>query len=439
MARGIDHPARAPRAECAPGTWAHAHRDLPRARGDRDPGRHIALYSHDTQGLGHVRRNMLLAAAIVDADESARVLLVSGAREAAALPLPERTSIAFVPELAKDRVGSYSARSSSCSLDHVVALRTAALERALTTWSPDLLVVDKVSRGFAGELEPTLRQLRIEHGTRTVLGLRDVLDDADTTREEWVRSRTPAAIDTLYDEVWVYGDPSIFDPAEEYAWSASVRAKVRYTGYLGSGRERLLGPGRQSGPQVAPAARSYQRAPYVLALVGGGQDGAAVAQAFAHAAYPPGHEGVLVTGPYLPAADLARVREVARGRDDLRVHRLVSDVPALSRGSAATVSMGGYNSVCEVVAARRPALVVPRELPRREQAVRADRFERHGLIDVLSLDDVGPRLVSQWLGDAVLRRSWARSPIDLDGLDAVPGLVDGLLGVDADGRVRHVG
>ncbi len=432
MTRGNDHLASLFRVSSTP--------DGPRPpRSGRHLGRRIAFYSHDTQGLGHVRRNTVLAAALVAADPSARVLLVSGAREAAALPLPERTDIVFVPELAKDCRGGYSARGSAVSLDHVVALRTAVLEHVLATFSPDLLVVDKVARGFDGELEPALRRVRLEHGTRTVLGLRDVLDDADTTRREWRQSRTPDAIDTLYDQVWVYGDPTIFDPAEEYGWGGSVRSKVRYTGYLGAGREQFLPVVRDRAADTphAPAARSRHRTPYVLALIGGGQDGAAVADAFSRAAYPQGHEGVLVTGPYLPAVDLARVREAARDRTDLTVHQLVGDVPALARGAAATISMGGYNSVCELVAARRPALVVPRQTPRREQAVRAERFEQHGLLDVLPLDDLRPRLVTRWLGDAAVRRGRARSPIDLDGLRAVPDLVDELLEVDR--GVRHVG
>lgn len=440
MPWGYDHSAGVPRAHLAPSTWPPAHRPN-RRRSGSDPGRSIALYSHDTQGLGHVRRNMVLAAAMVSADHGARVLLVSGAREAAALPLPDRTSIAFVPELAKDRLGGYSARGSTCSLDHVVALRAAALEHTLAAFSPDVLVVDKLSRGFGGELEPTLRRLRLEHGTRTVLGLRDVLDDAATTRREWAQSRTPDAIQTLYDRVWVYGDPAIFDPAKEYDWSAAVRAKVRYTGYLGAGREKFLrvADGVASGTPIAPAARSRQHTPYVLALVGGGQDGAGIAEAFARAIYPPGHHGVLVAGPYLPAADLGRLRDVARMRADLRVHRLVRDVPALARGSAATISMGGYNSICELVAARRPALVVPRQAPRVEQSMRAERFEKHGLVDVLSLDDLGPRLVSQWLDEAVHRPDCAPPPVDVQGLRAVPGLVDDLVGAEAHHGVRHVG
>ena len=443
MTRGNDNLTIAlrDRAPSAPGGRDTDQRDVPRRGPGRRPGRRVALYSHDTQGLGHVRRNSLLAAAMVAADPGVSVLLVSGAREAAHLPLPERTSLATVPELAKDGLGSYSARASDCSLDHVVARRSAALEHALANYAPHLLVVDKVSRGFGGELEPALRHVRAEHGTRTVLGLRDVLDDVATTRQEWEQSRTPDAIETLYDQVWVYGDPTLFDPAVEYGWSEAVRARVRYTGYLGTGRERLLPVATSSSndASTAPAVSSTQRTPYVLALLGGGQDGAAVADAFAHAAYPTDHVGVLVTGPYLPAADLERLRRVARRRGDLQVNRFVSDVPSLARSSAATISMGGYNSVCELLAARRPALVVPRMAPRREQAMRAERFEKHGLLDVLSFDDLGPGPVTRWLANALVRPDRPFPPIDLRGLSAVPSLVADLLGTSAERGVRHVG
>lgn len=393
-----------------------------------DLDRRIAFYSHDTQGLGHVRRNTVLAAAVVASDPAAQVLLVSGAREAAGLPLPERTRLVFVPGLTKDASGGYGPRVPGRTLDEVVAQRAAALEQVLCAFGPDLLVVDKVARGFRGELEPTLRRLRSVHLTRTVLGLRDVLDDVDATDADWRRNRTPEAIDTLYDEVWVYGDPSVFDAAEEYGWGATTRAKVRFTGYLGRGRDEVLGHGTpRVGPGAAPAVRPLVTGPYVLALVGGGQDGAALAHAFAASSYPSGHTGVLVTGPYLPAHDVEEVRDAARRRPDLLVHRMAGDVPALARDAAATVSMGGYNTVCELVAARTPTLVVPRCSPRREQVVRAERFADRGLLDVLALDDLTPERVQRWLAGAVDRGRRDDGGIDLEGLGAVPDLVARLL------------
>src|SRR5262245_35394626 len=48
----------------------------------------VLLYSHDTMGIGHVRRNLLIAQALTAPPVSATVLLVAGAREAGAFSLP---------------------------------------------------------------------------------------------------------------------------------------------------------------------------------------------------------------------------------------------------------------------------------------------------------------------------------------------------------------
>ncbi|MBO9520112.1 MAG: hypothetical protein J7518_01140 [Nocardioidaceae bacterium] len=386
----------------------------------------MALYSHDTQGLGHVRRNSLLAAAIVATDPDVSVLLLSGAREAVSLPLPERTEVVVVPGIAKDRTGRYSSRFPGCSLPQVVAMRAAVAEAVLASYAPDVLVVDKWARGFRGELEPAIRRLREEHGTRTVLGLRDVLDDVETTRREWAADGTTEAIDSLYDEVWAYTDPTVFDPAEVYGWERCVRAKVRYPGYLGSGRARLLPSA--TGPYGARPALPELRRPFVLGLVGGGQDGEAVVASFLDASFPAGHDGVLVAGPYLPGPLLAAAERTAARRPDLRVYRFVADVPRLTRAASAIVTMGGYNSVCEVVVSRRPALVVPRVRPRGEQALRAAHFARRGLLDVACGDHLGADDLTRWLSAAVGTRPAGRPPVDLGGLGRVPALAAGLVG-----------
>ncbi|NUS49476.1 MAG: glycosyl transferase family 28, partial [Nocardioidaceae bacterium] len=220
-------------------------------------------------------------------------------------------------------------------------------------------------------------------------------------------------------------------------WSDAVRAKVRYTGYLGAGRERLLPKPTTDGR--APSVRARLRRPYVLALVGGGQDGAALADAFARATFPAGHDGVLVTGPYLPAAARRSLADLARSRGDLRVFRFVGDVPALARASRATVSMGGYNAVCELVSARRPVLVVPRVVPRREQALRAEHFADHGLLDVLAPDRLDPDRLGAWLRSAVAVRRRAVPKVDLTGLRRVPALTRELVDALEPGGAVHVG
>ena len=388
------------------------------------PAWRVAFYSHDTQGLGHVRRNSLLAAALVAAFPEVTVLLVSGAREAAALPMPERTRLVTLPGLAKDVDGRYRPRAAGCSLHDLVAARSGLIEDALAAFAPDLLVVDKVARGAFGELDRALVLLRAAYGTRLVLGLREVLDDVMTTRREWRAEGTAEAVLRHYDQVWVYGDRAVFDPAREYSWPEGVRRRVRYTGYLGHGRDELL----SARPGAAPAVADTVRGPFVLGLVGGGQDGGRPARAFAEAAYPAGHAGVLVTGPFLPPAEARRLEALAGSRPDLRVLRFVGDVPALARRAAAAVSMGGYNATCELLSAGCPTLLLPRTRPRREQALRAEHLARRGLVDVVPADRVTARAVSAWLARQTGGRRAGTSPeIDLDGLRRLPAMAAALV------------
>ena len=138
--------------------------------------RRVALYSHDTVGLGHLRRNLAIAGSLVVAPVPTEILLISGSRESVSFPIPAGVDFVTVPALAK-RDGSYVARSLSSSLDEVVDLRAAIIAAALSSFDPDVLVVDKVARGVCGELDLALRRLADAGRTRRVLGLRDVLDD----------------------------------------------------------------------------------------------------------------------------------------------------------------------------------------------------------------------------------------------------------------------
>jgi predicted glycosyltransferase len=383
---------------------------------DRPARRRVAFYSHDTQGLGHVRRTSLLARAVVDADPDTDVLLLSGAREATSLPLPERTEVVTLPRVGKHPDTGYGPRTWRGTLDDVVRVRSGVLDGALAAFRPDVLVVDKVPLGVGGELLPALRRLRAEGGTACVLGLRDVLDTPEVAVREWREQRSTSVIERFFDEVWVYGDAHVYDPLTEYALPGHVAARTVFTGYLGRGRA------------VGPAAVTEAREPYALCLVGGGQDGAELAEAFAAAPLPAGHRGVLVTGPYLPEATRDRLHGLASRRDDLEVHAFVRDVVPLVEGAAAVVTMGGYNSVCELLASGRPGLVVPRTHPRAEQLVRACRLADLGLLDVL-VGAITPERVAAWLARTAAGGAPRRAEVavDLDGLSRVPALVDRLV------------
>lgn len=373
----------------------------------------VVLYGHDTMGLGHLRRNLALAASLRASARQPEVLVVTGALEAGRFPLPDGVDLLVLPGVAKNQDGTYRSRRLRTPLDDVVGLRRSVLTAALTSFCPDLLVVDKVARGFGGELDPVLPLLR-EAGTRLVLGLRDVLDAPAAAAAEWRRLRTTEALREGYDEAWIYGDRRVSDLAMDCRVPPSVRHLLRYTGFVAERR-----PAAPAGPP--PVADGE---PFVLCLLGGGQDGVDLAEAFVAAPRPAGTAGVLVAGLYLPEATRAALRGAAATDPGLRLVDFCVNPVAWVRQAAAVVCMGGYNTVAEVLTTDTPALIVPRVEPRTEQLVRARRLSELGLVDDLHPADLSSELLATWVSTALGRSRRPRRGIDLNGMQQVRRLAE---------------
>ncbi len=374
----------------------------------------IALYSHDTMGLGHTRRNLLVAQALGQLEPRPAILLLFGVREAAGCPFPPGAEALTLPAFRKDAEGGYRARTLDLPVEQLTALRASMLRAALAGFDPDLLVVDKAPRGALGELEPALRMLRRRGRARVVLGLRDILDRPEAVAAEWRREDTLDALRRYYDAIWVYGDSRLADPVREYGLPLDLAARVRFTGYLDP-RLRLGGQALSHPPPIPGG-------PFALCVVGGGEDGAALAEAFAGAVAPAGWDRVIVTGPFFPEAAAGRLAEYADRHPGLRVLRFVEEPGLLLERAARVVAMGGYNTVTEILAYGKRALVVPRVRPRAEQLIRASRLARLGFLDLLHPDQLEAAAVSRWLRAPLPAVPEVRTRLDFNGLSRIAGL-----------------
>jgi predicted glycosyltransferase len=352
----------------------------------------IALYSHDTQGLGHMRRNLQIARAVADA-RSGTVLLIAGAREAGAMELPPGVDCLGLPAVSKSVDGSYGSRSLDIPFERLISLRSDTICAALVAFKPDVLIVDKVPLGAEGELEESLQHLRARR-VGIVLGLRDVLDDPETVKEELLADRNLDAIRSYYDAVWVYGDPCIYDPALEYGFPSDITDKLRYTGYLGG-----YVSADSASPRNRKALDGLDLPPGRLALcmVGGGQDGYRIAHEFARADLPPDTNGLILTGPFMPAALRDELIRRSAERERLATLSYVEEPGRLLNMADWVVAMGGYNTVCEILSRAKRALIVPRVVPRTEQLIRAQRMRDLGLLEMLPPDQLSAAALSEWL------------------------------------------
>src|SRR5213592_292259 len=278
----------------------------------------LVFYSHDGFGLGHVRRNLALSRRVVELDPWSSVLVVTGSDVATQFDLSDGTDILELPSLAKVSNGVYAARRLRVDAEAVHRLRADVLAAAVRSFRPHVMVVDKSPLGPGGELGPALDALE-QVGGRAVLGLRDVLDDSVTVATEWTPDAVPAIL-AHYSRVLVYGTQGFLDPLADYALPDAVRGLSAYTGYvINEPPGRVAVPWRDEG------------GPVVLATAGGGEDGAALLDAFVRAAIGAPWRGVVVAGPMIPREEFARL-SVLGAEAGVRV---VNFIPALAGWFAA--------------------------------------------------------------------------------------------------------
>lgn len=369
----------------------------------------MVFYSHDSVGLGHVRRNLALAGALTDLlpDRTGRAvtgLLITGTAAAPGFPTPPGWDWLLLPGVGKGD-GGYVPRSLKMPLQDLIGLRSGILDAVLRDFRPDLIVVDRHPTGVHGELESALRRARTG-GARIVLGLREVLDAPAAALAEWFAIGGPRTVRELFDQIWVYGDPRIHDPVAAGEVPPVLGDLVRYSGYLASGR-------------AAGSGRLVVAGPYCMTMVGGGSDGCELAGIAAAMTLPAGLAQLIVAGPQMPPDQVAALRSLAA--KGTVVVRGLDDVVGHLRHARAVVSMGGYNSVCEIMSTSVPALIVPRCRPRAEQLIRARGLAEAGYVDWQDVHALTPGRLRRWL-DGRLGVVIDRSGLRLDGLEQVSHL-----------------
>ena len=331
----------------------------------------VLIYSHDSFGLGHLRRCRTLAQAIVSRYPNASVLILSGSPIIGSFEFPNRVDFVRVPGVIKLRNGDYSSRSLHLDLGEVLALRASIIRHTALAFQPDVFVVDKEPLGLRGEIADTLQALR-DAGTRLILGLRDVMDDPTLLAEEWSRKNAVPALVELYHQVWVYGLETICSPLAGLPLPSSVLDKLVYTGYIG----RAI-------PSGAESTSAPFKEPFILVTPGGGGDGVELVErvlgAYEHfeGAAPP---ALLVFGPFMPAQWRETFRRRAEALERVEVTTFEAHLEQLMSQAAGVVAMGGYNTFCEILSFDKPALVLPRRKPRMEQFIRARRACDLGLL-----------------------------------------------------------
>lgn len=412
--------------------------DLPGAeRGARDPhAPRVLIYSHDTFGLGHIRRCRSIANALVAAYPHISVIIVSGSSVISSFQFGDGVDYVRIPGIEKQSDGRYSPHHLNLDLADTLRLRTDIIKQVVLSFDPDVCIVDKEPIGLRGELVPALDILR-RRGARIVLGLRDVLDEPAALLDEWRGSGALDALRDTYDDIFVYGLESIYQPLAGLPGQSAFAHKLRYTGYL-----------KRAVPSPMPPARHPRitKGPFILVTPGGGGDGAGVID-WVISAYEadPTIElpALIVFGPFMSRERRREFAERIARLPKLEGLGFEPQLELLMNRAHCVVAMGGYNTFCEILSFDKPALIVPRVKPRLEQTIRAERADHFKLIEMLhdpsqSGEGVRDPLVMARALHALPKRlppSQAFVPSLLDGLPAINRALADDLSMPVRGRV----
>jgi len=342
-------------------------------------GARILMYSHDTFGLGHLRRCRTIAHSLVENYSGLSVLIISGSAIAGAFDFRARVDFVKIPSVIKLRNGEYTSLDKHIDLSETIRMRESIIRHTAESFRPDIFIVDKEPMGLQGEITDTLAYLK-SIGTTLVLGLRDVMDSPHLLAAEWKRKALVPKIDKTYDHIWIYGPENFYNPMIGIDITPAMRKRMSFVGFLK----------RQALHEDLSAHK--QEGDFILVTTGGGGDGVALIQDVLGAYEGDStlqHKAFVVLGPYMPGKE----------RGEL-----------LARGEA-------------------PALIVPRTVPREEQLLRTQRASQLGMVDMLLPEDASdPMKMSAALKALpdTPKPSQRATKIELNGLENVSELVSKL-------------
>lgn len=360
--------------------------------GSASAGRRVLLYSNDTYGNGHIRQSLELASRLRRLGDVEAVLVVGSSPRPVALERPDGVDLVTLPS-AVEEGATYRSQTLGVPLADLVRFRGDVITKVVESFGPDVMLVAEQPVGFEAELWPLFRRfVESRSRPRLVLGVRDVVDSADRVNDEWLRLDAWRVVDRMYDRVLVYGDASSLTTAAELRLDKRVGGRVRSVGYLS--------------PSI-PSSHGDQSEPRPIVLIT--DDDATselILDAYASFLSSLGNPSA-VRSLELRAGEAATAEAIAR--------------------AAAVVAIADYPTVCEILAARVPALLIPRQAPSQEQALRADRLAASGRFETVAARDLDAHRLHQFVAATATHAPGDELLVNTHGLDAVAAEVTTLL------------
>ncbi|MCI0694724.1 hypothetical protein L0337_22305 [candidate division KSB1 bacterium] len=378
-------------------------------------------------------RTLDIAASLCKALDECSILVLTDLATIGRFKLANRVDYIHLPALNGRDQQSFSSPGLNIEYGNTLKMRRKIAESAIKTFHPDLVMLDdslldvphaydtqKIVSGLAQELP----------NAKIVWGLSDTLGDPKVVIRQWARNEVLTLLDRFADEIFVFGARQIFDAAKAYRVPDRIAQKLVYTGYLA---RRVMPPHRV---EVAISQTNQALPMVVLATEGSSHDFAmldAYLRFLESGTDSPAVRSFIVAGPAIGSQEKRHLAGRAKKLPNVVFHRFGKHLLHYVRYADLVICNGGYNMMCEILAHRKTAIVVPSLTEQPDNVCRAHLFQERGLATVMQPGAFHPRalqaLISQFLGGGLrLLRKSRYDGIDLDGLVRIPERVRLLTG-----------
>ena len=363
--------------------------------------------------MGHLVRSLALANRLA---ERFRVMLLNGGRLPAGISVPANIQLVNLPPLGLDETNQLVSHDKRVSVARALDLRQKMIRVTFDNLRPVAVLIGLFPFGrkkFADEILPLLHAARnSETRALVVCSLRDIL----VNRKQNHDNRAAAWANEFFDVVLVHSDPSFARFEESFHADVPLQVPIKYTGFVV--------------PPSAPAANKASKRKRIVVSAGGGIAGEPLLrtaiEAHDYLQGDPEVEMKVIAGPFLNDESWRALRSLARGKNQLRLVRQVSDLCSELCGAALSISQAGYNTCLDVLRAKVPAILVPfAKEDEDEQRRRALRLQDLRAVRVLDQRELTPARLASEIRNA-MNYQFTTPALDLNGAENAAALIESM-------------
>ena len=332
----------------------------------------ILYYCQSLVGVGHLACSLRIISELL---QHAQVDLIQGGLDTGTTLQHPGFRNLILPTLLHDHEsGGFFDPDDQRGIDEVWSVRSEAIAGFLRGRYDgyDAIVVEFYPFGrrrFKREIQDIFRMVRESGPVPIFTSVREVLVPRALEKERRMVDTVKKHIHTVF----IRGDAEVIRFEETFSLAHEIADRLFYTGYISP-----------PPPQFRP-----NRKKQILVSQGGGNVGRELLEgAIGAAALMPDYFFLLATGSRTTPAELEEMRATVRS-SNVQITPFLPDFQRHLMESAVSISMGGDNTLLDVISARTPALAYPYQ-GNSEQGFRIKKFAETGLLHALDSSDLAP-------------------------------------------------